>query len=362
MIDAELSFWGMPGGGFFDGWVEVPAAPAMGVVALLTGEPGHPPKPAVRAMPTRQLHITAGNAPEVPIISALRAILTKSAAVIKSPNGATMTGALFAMAAAAGAPDHHVTRNLSVVYWQGGDATVEDVLLRHGSFDRVVIWGVPEAVASVQSRTAFTRTVSFHPRYSVSLIGLEAFNGCLEEVASRAAADVMIDDQKSCAASLVHYIEGTEKQATVYGDVLSRALASWDELAKRPLVSSNTGRVERMRRGKYAGARWYINRRGDEFSSGVMVTIDGFDMLDHPMCRLVVVRPVERLEKALEYLHQGVSVAGVYPESRRLDLRDRVVARGVSSVLPLGQCERVFAGMPHDGMVVLNQLVDWKVA
>ena len=41
-------------------------------------------------------------------------------------------------------------------------------------------------------------------------------------------------------------------------------------------------------------------------------------------------------------------------------MRDRILARGVSSVLPLGRCERVYPGMPHDGMLVLNELVDWK--
>ena len=80
------------------------------------------------------------------------------------------------------------------------------------------------------------------------------------------------------------------------------------------------------------------------------------------MCRLVIVRRVDNLSDAIKYLHPGVSTAGIYPEERRLLLRDLVAARGVSNILPLGKCERIFAGMPHDGMVVLNQLVDWKNA
>ena len=39
-----------------------------------------------------------------------------------------------------------------------------------------------------------------------------------------------------------------------------------------------------------------------------------------------------------------------------------IAGRGVSSILPLGCCEQVFAGIPHDGMLVLSQLVDWKCA
>jgi hypothetical protein len=59
-------------------------------------------------------------------------------------------------------------------------------------------------------------------------------------------------------------------------------------------------------------------------------------------------------------MSQYVSTAGVYPEERRLELRDQILARGVSNVFPLGQCECVYAGMPHDGMRVLSELVDWK--
>ena len=78
------------------------------------------------------------------------------------------------------------------------------------------------------------------------------------------------------------------------------------------------------------------------------------------MCRLVFVQPVDSLEGTFKYLNQAVSTAGIFPEKRRLELRDRILARGVSNVLPLGQSERFYAGMPHDGMLVLSQLVDWK--
>ena len=73
MIDAELSYDGKPGSAFLNGWVKVKDGAGY-----------------IRAMPTRQLHITAGNVPEVPIISSLRAVLTKSAAVIKLPYGAIL--------------------------------------------------------------------------------------------------------------------------------------------------------------------------------------------------------------------------------------------------------------------------------
>ena len=369
MIDNELSVWSKPGSAFLDGWVEMPAQVLPGLVmwlgqGLSAKTKAAPPsvRPCIRAMPTRQLHITAGNAPTVPVVSALRAILTHSAGVIKLPYGATLTGALFSLALATAAPDHPITRHLSIVYWTGGDESVESVFFAPGAFDRIVVWGAPEAISSVRSRALFTRTVCFSPRYGVSMIGREAFADDLEQVAVQASMDTMIYNQKACNASYVHYVEGPEEKAHEYAALLQRILCEWDALAPQFVRPSARGQIKRMRRGRFARAHWHTNVDGGAFASGVVVMPDEFDILDHPMCRLVVVRPVDDLDAALDYMHAGVSTVGVYPEGRRLALRDRILARGASNVIPLGQCERMFAGMPHDGMMVLSQLVDWKNA
>jgi hypothetical protein len=314
----------------------------------------------IRAMPTRQLHVTAGNAPEVPWISALRLILSKSVGTIKLPFGATLSGALLALVMLAAVPDHPLTRNLSIVYWQGGDESIENVLFAPGGFDRIVVWGSPEAVASIRARTPFTRTICFNPRYGVSLIGREAFAGDLEGVAFAAATDVMIYSQKACTSSQVQYVEGTETQVKAYARCLAEILHRWDELAPPFVPPEVRGQVKRMKRGKYLGADWLLNTEEGEFTSGVVCMDSEFDILDHPMSRLVVVRRMESLMDALSYLHSGVSTVGVYPETQRLQLRDFIAARGVSNILPLGQCERIFPAAPHDGMIVLAELVDWK--
>src|SRR5262249_31161350 len=150
---------------FLDGWVELDPLTFGGMTPMIAERlfaSDFPngfaqSKPEVRAMPTRQLHITAGNAPAIPVFSLLRAVATKSPAVVKSPYGAVMPGALAALAAASFAPDHPITRHLSLVYWPGGDRAVEDILLAPMAFDRIVVWGAPDAVKSVQERAGFTR-------------------------------------------------------------------------------------------------------------------------------------------------------------------------------------------------------------
>jgi hypothetical protein len=365
-VDRELAYGGRPGRDFLDGWVELDETPFPGMTSFLAQAlfgrelPAAigPTAPSIRALPTRQLHITAGNAPAVPVFSLLRALATKSPAVIKSPYGAIMPGALAALAALSFAPDHPITRHLSIVYWRGGDAAIEDVLLAPMAFDRVVVWGAPDAVRSVQARAGLTRVLSFNPRYGLSLIGREAFAGDLRPVAIRASLDTMIWSQKACTASFVHYVEGSAEDAARYGEVLAGVLAEWDRYAPAHVPPSASAAVRRMKRGKYPGATWRHNASGG--GSTVMVLEGKFDMLDHPMSRLVVVRRVDDLADVLATMHHGVAAIGVYPEGRRLELRDLLGMHGVSNVLPLGQVERSFGGMPHDGMRALADLVDWK--
>jgi hypothetical protein len=362
MIDTELSFGERPGSDFLNGWVDIPASISPGCFHICNlfakgiSDSAKEVKYSIRAMPTRQLHITAGNTPDVPLVSALRAVLTKSAAVIKLPYGACLTGALFALAAVAAAPNHPVTKNLSMVYWQGGDESVENTLFKSNGFDRIVVWGSPETVSAIKSK-ALARVICLDPRYGVSLIGKQAFSGNIEETAAKASLDVMLYNQKACTSSLVHYVESTEEQANEYAQSLCNLLGKWDKEIPNFVQPSAIGQIKRMRRGRYANARWYINK---DCSSGVVVISGEFDILNHPMCRIVVVRPVAKLEDSLRYMNRYVSTVGVYPEGRRLELKDRILAKGVSSVFSLGQCDSVYAGMPHDGMRILSELVDWK--
>ncbi len=387
MIDRELSLWGKPGHGFLDGWVEMDGQPLPDIGWLIAQNAPwreqtiHAPTPLyVRAMPTRQLHITAGNSPNIPFVSALRLLLTKSVGVIKLPMNVTIAGGLFSWLMATAAPDHPLVRHLSVVYWKGGDAEVEDILFQPNAFDRIIVWGAPGSVGAVQSRALFTKTVTFNPRYGVSIIGTQdagRINDFLttentkgtkndederewHSIAVKAGLDVMIYGQNACNASFVQYVEGDTETATRYAEVLVEVLAEWDRMARPYVPPQVRGQIRRLRRGKHSGAEWFINTEDGEYTSAVVVVEGEFELLDHPLNRLVVVRPIATIDEVMAYLHAGVSTIGMYPEATRMAWRDRLAATGVTNILPLGQCERLVVGMPHDGMVVLNQLVEWK--
>jgi hypothetical protein len=249
-----------------------------------------------------------------------------------------------------------------MVYWRGGDDSFERTLFVPGAFDRIVVWGAPNSVESVRTRAQFTKIVCFNPRYSVSFIGRDALErDCdLDEVAARAVCDSMVENQKACIASLVHYVEGSVEDAERYAAAVERSLARWDAQLPQPLLHRYIGPLKRLERGLLLDARVRFHEVGGAYRSGVVVAPHEFAIKDHPMCRLIVVRPVSSLDECMKFLHPGIATVGVFPDDRRRSLRDRVAARGVSNIVPLGHAGAAVVGSSHDGMLVLSELVDWK--
>jgi hypothetical protein len=370
-VDQDLSIWNLPGRKLLDEWQAIPAAEVNAgsvhhiadmAFARSADSVFSPRTVEVRAMPTRQLHITAGNAPHIPFFSAIRAIATKSAAVVKSPYGATIPGALLALLAVATNPDHPITRHLSLVYWPGGDDSIESKFFLPGAFDRIVVWGAPQAVASVKSRAVHAKVLTFDPRYGMSMLGREAFaEADLRPLATKIVADCLIANQKACIATQVLYVESEDdKELARIAQALRDALAEFDAVSPNIMRPSQRGEILRLLKGRFLDADWYANEKEGAFTSGVVVSHDEFSVMSHPMCRLIVIRPVKALEDTTRYLHQGVSTVSIWPEARRKALRTRIGARGVSNVMPLGQSGTAYAGQSHDGMRVLSELVDWK--
>jgi hypothetical protein len=364
-VDRELAFADVPGSRLLDGWVDSDLPPEPGRSAAFSagihGETPVPPRGtgAVRAMPTRQLHITAGNSPVVPLVSILRAFATKSAAVLKLPAGALVAGSALAVAMALASPDHPLTRFSSVLYWRGGDPRVEDAVFARGAFDRIVVWGSPDAVESVAARSPFVKTLSFNPRYGASLIGRGALGEPREETVRRAVADALVWNQKACISSLVQYVEGDEAEGRRFAEAVARELARWDDAYPDLPSDQVVAALRRARRGALRAGDWHANGSPRAPSSAAVHMRGAFDLSAHPMSRLIAVRHVPRLEDALGLLHHGVSQVGVLPDERRRELRDRICARGVSCVFPLGEADTIFPAMPHDGMRPMSELVSW---
>jgi hypothetical protein len=171
-----------------------------------------------------------------------------------------------------------------------------------------------------------------------------------DDTVRRAATDAPVWNQKACIASLVHYVEGDRQLVDAFATALTAEQARRDEQLPSPMSAELVGRLRQVRRDGIRRGRWLSNGDPRSPASAVVVLDSAFDLAAHPASRVIAVRPVTRPEDALDTFHPGVSQVGTAPESRRIELRDRICARGVTGVPSQGDAYAVaVAGVPQDG-------------
>ena len=143
----------------------------------------------IRCFGARTLHIVAGNSPGLSLLTILRNMVMRSDAIIKAPSNDPFTALAIAQTMIDMAPDHPLTRHLSVAYWKGGDEAFEQQLYRPEHIEKIVAWG---GFASMKHVTRYIQPglelVSLDPKRSASIIGKETFasDAAMREAALRA--------------------------------------------------------------------------------------------------------------------------------------------------------------------------------
>jgi hypothetical protein len=258
-------------------------------------------------------------------------------------------------------PEHPVTQSFSCVYWRGGDTAIEGALYRAQFFDRLVAWGGDAAIRSALQYTApGFDLVSFDPKVSISLLGREALASAdaIAESARAAAVDVGLFNQEVCAASRFIYAEGERDALAEWCTALAAELA-----VERPYADAQVPPPPAEIRSEVDVLRamepdYEVFGRDD--GSGLVILSDdpvGF----HPVAKTVNVVRVPSLDDAVEYVNVATQTVGIFPPSRAAGLRDRLAARGMQRIVPLGDVIDVVPGVPHDGFLPLHRFMRWLV-
>jgi Acyl-CoA reductase (LuxC) len=315
----------------------------------------------VRAFPPRLIHVLAGNTPGVTAITIARSALTKGVHLLKLPSNDLFTATAMLRTLEEIAPDHPVTKSFSCVYWRGGDAAVEGVLFRAQFFDKLVAWGGDAAIRSALSYIApGFELVSFDPKVSISIVGAGAFESpeTIKDSAQRAAIDVALFNQSACASSRFVFVESDP------GDTLD----TWcSHLAAelgvdRPMSDGHGVSVPSDIREEVDLLRALDDMYGvwGSYEDGVVIRSD--DPVDfHPEGKVVNVVPIESLDDVLPHVNVATQTIGIYPVSLSATMRDRLAARGMQRIVPLGEVLDAIPGLPHDGFYPLNRFVRWLV-
>lgn len=340
MVRAELG-----GPDVLDGWRDVVT--------------GHGQRARVRAFPPRLVHILAGNAPGVAVMSIIRGALVKGVHLLKLPSNDLFTATATLRTMAKVAPNHPLVRSFTAVYWRGGDVNVESHLLRPQFFDKLVAWGGEAALRSAKNYIGpGFELVAFDPKTSISFIGREAFasDATLADVARLAGDDATPFNQGACVSSRIQYVEGTPEQVDRYCSLLH------DELGReRPLCPAVGQPVTgELREQIEALAMLEPDYRVWGRFDGTGIVVRSEEPVDF-YCDLKTVNvvPVKSLRDAVRHANVATQTVGVYPPARKTEVRDALASAGVQRVVSLGKALGPGPGLPHDGFYPLHRFVRW---
>jgi acyl-CoA reductase LuxC len=325
-------------------------------------------KTFVRAFGARSVHVIAGNVPTVSALTILRNTLTRSDMIIKTPSNDPLTAAAIARTMIDMAPDHPITRHLSVAYWKGGDDRVEAELYKPANVEKIVAWG---GMASITHIVKYLQPgidlITLDPKLSSTIIGREAFSGeeRMREVAKRVALDIGVYNQQACLNARVVYIQtGTDAAgiaaANRFGKLVYEAIQVIPAHLSNPVRALDSALAEEIEGLRFSGDAY--KTFGGDGRGGVIVSqsdqpVEFAPLLANRVANLV---PIDDLEAAISAVTSYTQTIGIYPDELIPKIRDQLAYAGAQRLVTLGYVAptRSFAG-PQDGMEPLRRMCKW---
>lgn len=340
--------------------------------------PGDYANTSIRAIGTRQLHITAGNVPVVAAMTVARAGLTKSDILIKSPSNDPLTANAIARTLIALAPDHPVTKHIAIAYWKGGDDYMDGQIVRTSRIDKITAWGGMSSVTHIQKfLTPGIDLTALNPKYSMSMCGRDTFasEAAMDEAAVGLATMAGFYNQTACANTRLVYVESDTDDDSIEKviDLGRKMVAAYAKLP--PLLSTPFTRPNRELEAEMAAVALeddFYDVEGDTLTGGFVVSkfndrVEFYDKLNNRVVNFV---PVDDLKDVLKWCDDTTQTVGIYPESIRPQILDLFALAGVQRLVSLagGDPMTVYAnshhmppGSPHDGIEPMRRSVRWVV-
>jgi len=342
---------------YLEGWVEQPQTLQQNT------------RLSIRAVGARAVHIIAGNVPVVGVTTVIRNAITRSDAIIKTPSNDPLTTAAVVRTMIDMDPDHPVTRHVSVAYWKGGDAAIEEYLYDPRRIEKIIAWG---GFAGIKHLTQYLQPgldlITLDPKHSSTIIGPEAFadEACLDAIARRLALDVGVLNQEGCVNARVIYVQsGTDaagiEKANELGKRMFAALQGLPDYLSTPHKAFDPELKAELEALSFVEDEFklYGGRRneGAVIVSQSDVAVDFARML---ACRVANIVPIDDVETAVRSVNAYTQTIGIYPESLKAKLRDRLAFQGAQRLVSLGGAATLMqTPQPQDGIEPLRRSVKW---
>jgi len=323
----------------------------------------------VRAFGARCVHIVAGNAPGVSALTIARNAITRGDAIIKTPSNDPLTAAAIARTMVEMAPDHPLTRHVSVAYWKGGDAAIEERLYSYRNVEKIVAWG---GMASIKHVAKYIQPgielVALDPKLSSTIIGKEAFRDDdeMRSVAASLAKDGGGLNQEACVNARVVWVEsGTDEAGLAslnkFGQMVYDEIQSLPPSLSGPAVRLDP-KLEEEVDALSLDDEWYRviggGRDGAVIVSQFDEPVDFAPILANRVLNLV---PVDDLETPVRAVTSYTQTIGIYPEELKTELRDRLALHGAQRLVTLGHALRIANHGLQDAIEPWRRMCRWIV-
>jgi hypothetical protein len=312
------------------------------------------------------VHVCAGTVPGVSVTSMVRALLVKSAVLLKPGSGDVVLPVLFRRGLETS--DRSLAAAAAVVYWPGGAGEpLEDIAIHDA--DLVVVYGGEDSVLAVRARAAGTTPVVAYPhRVSFAVVGSRPFaDGTLKSTAEAAARAVALFDQRGCVSPHLFYVLGDEGGALPFAEALAEKLQDLEvELPAADLDVPSAAALQQLRGTAELVAASGRARLWRGAGTAWTVVWD-LEPRFEPSClgRTVRVKSVQSVQALLELVGpfhrhlQTVGAAGL--EGATLSALAEGLARlGPVRVAPLDAAPWPPPWWHHDGMGPLASMVRWS--
>jgi Acyl-CoA reductase (LuxC) len=320
---------------------------------------------AVRAFGARTVHVIAGNSPMIAALTVIRNAVCRSDAIIKTPSNDPLTALAIVRTMAEIAPDHPLTRHVSVAYWKGGDTAFEQRLYQPAHVEKIIAWG---GFASVTHVLRYVQPglelISLDPKRSATIIGAEAYEStaAFRDVALRTATDVGALNQLACVNARIVYVAAGLEDANRLG------AAIYEQLQRLPEHVSTKAKwfdpelkadIDALR----ASPDWYRVYGGHHGDGAVIVSqlnepVEFHRRLSGRVTNLV---PITDPREALAHVDAYTQTVGVYPESLKRTMRDLLPLNGAQRLVSLGHATNANFALPQDAIEPVRRMVKWIV-
>ncbi|WP_052488804.1 acyl-CoA reductase [Streptomyces sp. 150FB] len=309
--------------------------------------------------------VCSGNVPGLPALSVVRALLVKSAVLIKVASGEPSFTAHFLRTLAEVRP--LLADAVVVTYWRSTDEHALRAAV--DCADAVIAYGSDTACAAVRACTGpHQRYVEHGHKVSVGVV-TQGYLGAvgLPEVARRAAEDVSTFNQHACIAPQAYLVERGEVGARDFAEALAHAMAEYAAGCPLGSVPPADAAALQMRR---AAAAWTAagdpGRYGFWRSPGLDWTVTlahGPVPVHGTGNRVISVIPVDDARGVVTELRplgthvQNIGLGAVGDEFR--SLAAELARLGACRISEPGRMASPSVIWRHDGMPCLAQLLRW---